>query len=57
MILDQEIQKEIRSIFESERYYNRHLSNSEVEEIAENLTSFGEIVLSIVKNKNSEELK
>jgi hypothetical protein len=56
-MIDQEIQKEVRNIFESSRYYNRQLSDSEVEEIAEGLTSFAEIAISVVKNKYSEEHK
>lgn len=51
MLIPNEIEIEIREIFESEKYYGRELSNAEVEEIAENLANFAEVVVDYVKSK------
>lgn len=47
-----EIKGEIRSIFESTKYCGHKLTNEEIEEMANNLTNFMEVILDYSKSKN-----
>lgn len=49
MQLDNELKLSIREIFEGPEYYGRSLSDIEVQEIADNLVSFGELMLDFVR--------
>lgn len=53
MELDEDIKLSIREVFEGTDYYGRSLTDSEVQEIADNLVSFGESLLKFVKNREN----
>jgi hypothetical protein len=54
MLLDQNLKSEIRKIFEGEDYYNRPLSDIEIQVIADNLVMFTETIIKIAKNSSPE---
>jgi len=51
MELDNEITISIREIFERPEYYGRSLNDIEVQEIANNLVFFGELLMCYAKDK------
>lgn len=56
MKLDDELKVSIREIFEKPEYYGRSLNDIEVQEIADNLVSFGEVLVDYVK-KHCDKVK
>lgn len=55
MILSAELKTEVRRVFEGEAYYARTLNDSEVQQIADNLVSYGAVMIDFVKNVNEKE--
>lgn len=55
MKLGKNLNNEVRNIFESEKYFGKTLSDKEVIEIANNLVTFAEIVIDIVKIRSENE--
>lgn len=53
MKLDDDLKSAIREIFESSDYYGRSLSDNEVQEIADNLVSYGELLIGFVKGQKN----
>lgn len=57
MKLNDELKLSIREIFEKPEYYGRSLSDNEVQEIADSLVAYGEILVGYVREKYQNEAK
>jgi|GEM_PF-1690360 len=56
MKLSDELKVSIREIFERPEYYGRSLSDNEVQELADNLASYGELLVDYAKGKSKTEI-
>jgi len=50
MKLNKELKTSIREIFEKPEYYGRSLNDVEVQEIADNLVSFGDLLMQYTRD-------
>jgi len=56
MQLDEELVESIRELFERPEYYGRSLTDIEVQEIADNLVAYGELLIDCVKEGHKSEM-